>query len=193
METYLLSIAVFAVLVLLALMWLLLVRMRPGNSSPPDIANNDDTIVLKGDEAPFASVAQLLHTDKITNISTIVVATLAAQKAFVSIHSDGLQDRARDKFSIGYIGGYVGEVLRRKHMEWTHTARTIEQVVFEGIFGSLDGGHLYERFRSLRQSSDADVAAGMAAGTSDIKEWLRNDLNIPFGWSVYVCDRPDTE
>ena len=33
---------------------------------------------------------------------------------------------------------------------------------------------------------------GMAAGETDVEEWFKNNLNSPFGWSVYVHDNPGT-
>ena len=182
------SVALLAVFVLLTLMWYFLVRSRHGNPGSEEMAEDEDTIVFGPGEGPFAAGSHLFLEDEVTNISSIVVATLAAQKAFVSIHTNGLPDKARDNFSIGYIGGYLGEVLRRKSLETSIPVRQIEQVVFEGIFGSSDGGDLHEKFLSLQQSADADVAAGMEVGASDIREWLKNDMNVPFGWSVYVHD-----
>ncbi len=72
------------------------------------------------------------------------------------------------------------------------TKYTVGELVFADIFGTDDGFSLYEKYVSLQNESDSDLFAGMAAGETDIEEWYRNNLNSPFGWSVYVHDNPGT-
>ena len=183
------SIAILAAVFLLALMWLMWWRSSSGKRQPEETSDDEDTVTMEVVEEPFARIPDLLHEDDdIANISSIIIATLAAQKAFVSVDSDGLPEKARDHFSIGYIGGYLDAVLRRRRMATTRTAHTIGEIVFAGVFGSADGFDFYEKYLSLQQAADADVLTGMSAGKSDIELWLKNNLNVPCSWSAYVHD-----
>ncbi len=187
------SIAILAAVLLLALMWLMLWRSPSGTPKSEEPSDDEDTVTIEAAAEPFAGVPDLPHEDDdVTNISSIIIATLAAQKAFVSVNSDGLPDKARDNFSIGYIGGYLDTVLRRRRTATTSTAHTIGEIVFAGVFGSADGFEFYEKYLSLQHAADADVLVGMSAGESDIELWLKNNLNVPCGWSAYVHDCPGT-
>ena len=183
------GIAVLTVVFLLALMWFLLLRTVPGKQEQTKSSDKEDTTVIEAAETPFALIPDLVHEDDdVGAVSSIIVATLAAQKAYVSADTGVLSSKARDNFSIGYVGGYVDAVLRRKRIATMRTGYTIGELVFVDIFGSADGFSLYEKYQSLQHASDTDVFAGMAAGETDIEEWFKNNLNAPFGWSVYVHD-----
>lgn len=116
----------------------------------------------------------------------IIVASLAAQKAFVSIASGGIHEWARDRFSIGYIGGYTDAILQLKGIESKAVAEGIANHVFAAAFSHDDGRSLYRKYLSLKLAGDPEVAAGKHSGDSDIMSWLRNNANIPLGWSDYV-------
>lgn len=183
--------AVSIVFFLLALMWFLLLRAVPKKQEQTKSSHNEHSTAIEPAAAPFALIPDLLHEDDdIGAVSSIIVATLAAQKACVSGDANDLPDRARDNFSIGYIGGYVDAILRRKRIATMRTGYTIGELVFVDIFGRADGFPYYERYLSLQQASDTDVFAGMAAGETDIGEWLKNNLNAPFGWGDYLRDTP---
>jgi hypothetical protein len=170
-------------------MWLMLWPSPSGTRQPDDTSDDEDTVTIEAAEEPFAGIPDLPHEDDdIVNISSIIIATLAAQKAFVSVDSDGLPEKARDNFSIGYIGGYLDTVLRRRRTATTRTAHTIGEIVFAGVFGSADGFEFYEKYLSLQHAADADVLVGMSTGESDIELWLKNNLNVPCSWSAYVHD-----
>ena len=187
------SIAILAVVFLLALMWFMLLRTPSGTRQSEENFDDEDTVTIEAAEQPFAKIPDLLHEDDgIVKISSIIIATLAAQKAFVSVDSDELLERARDNFSVGYIGGYLDAVLRRRRMATMRTAHTIGEIVFAGVFGSADGFEVYEKYLSLQGARDADVHFGMSAGKSDIEEWLKNNLNVPCSWSNHVHDYLDT-
>lgn len=183
------SIAILAIFFLLTLMWFMLWRTPKSTRQSEETSDDEDAVTIESAEEPFAEIPDLLHEDDdIVKISSIIIATLTAQKAFVSIDSGELPVRARDSFSIGYIGGYLDAVLRRRRMATARTAHTIGEIVFSGVFGSAEGFELYEKFVSLQHATDADVLDGMSAGKSDIEEWLKNNLNVPCGWSAYVHD-----
>ena len=186
-------IALLAAVFLLALMAIMLWRTLSGSRQSEETSDDEDTVTIEAATEPFAKIPDLLHEDDdIVNISSIIIATLAAQKAFVLVDSDELPKRACDNFSVGYIGGYVDAVLRRRRIATERTAHTIGEIVFAGMFGSADGFEFYEKFVSLKHTADADVLVGVLAGESDIEEWLKNNLNVPCSWSAYVHDCPGT-
>ena len=89
-------------------MWFMLWRTPKSTRQFEETSDDEDTVTIEAVEEPFAEIPDLLHEDDdIVNISSIIIATLAAQKAFVSIDSGELPVRARDSFSIGYLGGYL--------------------------------------------------------------------------------------
>ena len=184
--------AISAVVFLLVLVWLLLLR-RPAGGAVEESDSEADTVVvptLPGSisDIPFA----LGEEDDAGAISSIIIATLAAQKAFVSVDTGELPDKARDNFSIGYVGGYVNAVLRYRRLSDDDSQDTVGQMVFSAIFGNGDGSRLYKKYQRLKGENDREVVAGISAGESDIETWVKNNLNVPFGWSVYVHDCPGT-
>lgn len=170
-------------------MWFLLLRERNDNESVARPAEDEDTAVLEPLRDPFVDIPDVPgHDDDVAAISSIILATLAAQKAFVSVDTGELPDKARDNFSIGYVGGYVDAVLRRKRLQGDDEDQFVAEYVFSGVFGNGDGHRLFERYTQLRDAHDAAVIAGITVGESDIETWVKNNLNVPFGWSVYVHD-----
>lgn len=181
------GIAVSSIILLLALMWFFLLRAGPAKDKQTESSDDGNTSVIEATGTPFALIPELIHgDDDAAAIASIIAQTLAAQKAYVLADTDGLPARARDNFSIAYIGGYVDAVLRRKRITTMRTRFTIGELVFVDVFGRADGFSFYEKYISLQHGSDSVVFAGMAAGESDIEEWFKNNLNAPFGWSVYV-------
>jgi len=173
-------------------MWYLLLRTVPGARERTHSEGDGNTTDVDAAETPFELIPELVHEDDdVGAVSSIIVATLAAQNACVSADSACLPDKARDNFSIGYVGGYVDAVLRRRRVATMRTGYTIGELVFVDIFGRVDGFPLFEKYLSLQQASVSDVIAGMAAAESDIEEWIRNNRNAPFGWRTYVYDTPD--
>ena len=124
--------------------------------------------------------------DDVGAVSTIIVATLQAQKSYVAPPDGACPAKARDNFSIGYVGGYVDAILRRKRVATMRTGYTIGELVFVQLFGRKDGFLLYEKYLSLQHDSDTDFFAGMAAGETDIEEWFKKKISAPFGWSRHV-------
>ncbi len=182
-----------AVILLLAFMWFMLLHGGLGKPEQAKHLDDVDSTIIENAWVPFALIPDLVHEDDDAGaVSAIIAGTLAAQKAFISADTGTLPGRARDKFSVGYIGGYVDAVLRRKRVATMRTKYTVGELVFADIFGTDDGFSLYENYVSLQNESDSDLFAGMAAGETDIEEWYRNNLNSPFGWSVYVHDNPET-
>lgn len=65
-------------------------------------------------------------------------------------------------------------------------ARSISIQVFGAAFDADDGGSLYRRYLALKLAGDPEVVSGDCNGDSDIMSWIRNDVNIPLGWSEHV-------
>ena len=181
------GVVVSTVIFLLALMWFLLLRPTTGKQPPANRINDEDTTLVEESVSPFELIPDVVHEDDdVGAVSTIIVATLQAQKASDTPPAGGCPPRARDNFSIGYIGGYVDAILRRKRIATMRTGYTIGELVFVDVFGSKDGFSMYEKYLSLQHESDTEFFAGMAAGETDIEEWFKKKISAPFSWSVHV-------
>ena len=182
-----------AVVLLLALMWFMLLHGAQGKPQHTKSVDDEDTSIIEDASTPFALIPDLVHEDDdVFAVSTIIASTLAAQKAYILADTGALPSKARDNFSVGYIGGYIDAVLRRKRVATMRAKHTIGELVFVDLFGSPDGFSLYEKYVSLQIESEPSFYTGMAAGETDVEEWFKNNLNSPFGWSVYVHDNPGT-
>ena len=168
-------------------MWFLLLRPAPGKLRPADRLSDEDTTLVEESVSPFELIPDVVHEDDdVGAVSTIIVATLQAQKSSETPFAGACPPRARDNFSIGYIGGYVDAILRRKRVATMRTGYTIGELVFVDVFGSNEGFSLYEKYLSLQHESDTDFFAGMAAGETDIEEWINKKISAPFSWSMHV-------
>lgn len=187
------GIVVSTVVFLLALTWFLVLRPSPGAKRPEVRSANEDTTIVEESVSPLELIPDLVHEDDdVGAVSTIIVSTLQAQKSSDTPPAGKCPPRARDNFSIGYIGGYVDAILRRKRVATMRTGYTIGELVFVDVFGSKDGFSLYEKYLSLQHDSDTDFFAGMAAGETDIEEWFKKKINAPFSWSVHVHGEAST-
>lgn len=127
---------------------------------------------------------------EISRLSSIIVATLAAQKGFVSLGTDEMPDRAKDSFSIGYIGGYVEAILNTKGVRSLQAFQTVAETVFAEVFENEDGFGLYERFLTLQEDGCAAVFDGMNNASADVVAWLQDNRRVPTGWSDHVHGKP---
>lgn len=151
---------------------------------PP--ADNGKVFSECGDEPRCGSAG----SGEVGTLSSIIVATLAAQKAFVSLGTDDLPERAKDDFSIGYIGGYVDAILHRKGVESQQAGQTIAEIVLSAIFNGENGPDLYERYLTMQQDGNTAVFAGINVADADVVAWVKDNVNIPVGWSDHVHGRP---
>lgn len=127
---------------------------------------------------------------EISRMSSIIVSTLAAQKAFVSLGKHGPASLGSDNFSIGYVGGYVETILNRKGIKSLQACQTVAEIVFSAMFVGVDGFDLYKRYLSLQEDGDADVFAGINVATGDVVAWLGDNSRVPTGWSDHVHGKP---
>ena len=179
--------AVIALIFVLALVLLLVIRQNRRRMAVA-VAAHSPTLPDQraGSSAPLEFPGLRHDNEASAALPGIIIATLAAQKTFVSIASGTLPERARDHFSIGYIGGYTNAILQLKGVQSAAVVESISNHVFAAAFSNDDGGSLYQKYLVLKLAGDQEVMAGKHLGDSDIMCWLRNNANVPLGWSDHV-------
>ena len=179
--------AVIALIFMLTLVLLLVIRQNRRRQAVAEAAHSPTLPDRRaGSSAPLELPGLKHDIEASAALLGIIIATLAAQKAFVSVASGALPERARDHFSIGYIGGYTDAILQLKGVQSPAIAEGISKHVFAAVFSNGDGGGLYQKYLGLKLAGDPEVVAGKRLGDSDIMCWLRNNANVPLGWSNHV-------
>lgn len=116
----------------------------------------------------------------------IIVSTLNCQKAFVVDESESLLDKAKDIWSLGYIGGYSEALIKRKDSIEDAECFVILKIVYRLIFGEEHGLTYYWKTRDLYQDGDTILREGLKAGGEDVVAWISDNNNLPTGWSDHV-------
>lgn len=170
---------------LLGLVLLLHYRHRfAGHSAPRAHSMNCDA---DGESTPRPAAD---GDGEISSMSSIIIGTLAAQKAFVALGTHELRGRTKDNFSVGYIGGYVEVILNRKGMKSLQACQTIAEIVFAALFDGENGFDLFERYLILQEEGNAAVFNGINEATADVVSWLEDNTRVPTGWSDHVHGKP---
>jgi hypothetical protein len=126
------------------------------------------------------------HDDEVSKMVEIIAGTLSVQKALMSDEYDMLPEKAKDKWSLGYIGGYSDALLQRKGIETDATGFAIMTIVFITMFGEEQGPVYFRKFMDLQQEGDSELFSGMKKGGEEVFAWLGDTDKVPMGWSGYV-------
>lgn len=126
------------------------------------------------------------HDNEVSKMVDIIAGTLSVQKALMTDEYEMLPEKAKDKWSLGYIGGYSDAILQRKGIEADATGFAIMTIVFMIMFGEEQGPIYFRKFMDLQQQGDSELFDGMKKGGEEVFAWLSDTDKIPMGWSGYV-------
>jgi len=154
-----------------------------------DYNSENDAYKAVGDEQEVASqpITALEHDDEnVSQMIDLIVGTLSAQKYLISDERNMLPEKAKDIWSLGYIGGYSDALLQRKGIDTDAAGLAIMTIVYMTIFGEEQGPTYFRKFMDLQREGDPKIIEGMKQGGNEVYTWLSDTDKVPMGWSRYV-------
>lgn len=132
------------------------------------------------------STRALDEDDEVDRMVKIIAGSLFIQKAIMTSDCEILPVKAKDKWSLGYVGGYTDALLQRNGIGVDATGFAIMTIVFIMMFGEEQGPVYFRKFMDLQREEDLALFDGMKKGGEEVFTWLSDKEKLPMGWSRYV-------
>jgi len=149
--------AIFTVFFLLGFIIFTFIKLAAKGIKEAYKAVNEDTEVAR------QPAKALEHDDKAEEIEIveIIAGTLSVQKALITDENGMLPQKAKDKWSLGYIAGYSDALLQHTEIEVDATVLvTTTTIVFMAMFGEEQGPAYYRIFVRLLRTGDLELHNG---------------------------------
>lgn len=101
---------------------------------------------------------------------------------------DGLPEKAKDSYSIGYISGLVDACVSSSMIDDIEKVMAIYAKVLTNVFGDRVGMSLFKNSLSFLSEEDEEFLAGQLEGGQEFYDFMRGSKQTPLGWSGYIRD-----
>lgn len=119
----------------------------------------------------------------------VISGLLLDQKKHIVDEYNILPEKAKDNYSLGYVGGFADAILQRKGVEMDEAGTLIMAIVFINIFGEDQGPLYIRKLIALQDADDREVFNGMQRGGEEVFAWLSNEEKKPLGWLSYTSEK----
>lgn len=126
------------------------------------------------------------NADRAREIAYFASGLLGAQKITFTDEYGMLREKARDKWSLGYVGGFADAALQKGGIPHDTSAHAAMAIVFMEVFGQQDGATYFGKFMDLQQANDPDLFAGLSLGGNEFIDWVKDNDKYPLGWGGHV-------
>lgn len=111
---------------------------------------------------------------------------LIAQKKQFADEGGVLPKKAKDNWSIGYVGGYADALLNNAGIDTDVKGLSIMTGIFISVFGKNEAPVLFSKFLNLQSEQDLDFFDGRKNGGEELIALLESSKNVARGWSIHV-------